>query len=703
MDQTTVERIRDWEARSFEGGYRGLHALADDQFTGAVVAGSAWLFMQNGRVVGIADGALSAFEDASGTAYAAPHSSLPLLYFMQHEGGETRAKYYTNDTPLREVDDQLTSGNFSGYVELSDNVLSGDYYLVYYAGRSKAVAFVGNSGRMLTDDEAFDRAADEVGIYAVKAVDVDILDIPDVAEPDSASATVVDTDEAPAQSTSDSPDGADSTVEPADDAGATAGEAPPTTEETPTAPGTDAREPTESAAAASEEADAAAEDEEIDVGTESPGTTVDNADAASDDAEPTSPPDPLADPSETPPDSPLPDDREPAEVSRAPASGLSTRALETRSIPSLDPAKTDEGAGGRIDTANRPERTEQSLVRESSSRRPTGTPNAPPKQDPPQSPQPDSEVEDLRAALQNQKNEVARLETQLESVTDDREVLQAEREELEAEVSRLEAEVARLETLLDEARENGTAVGRDERMTPAEALSGTNLFVRYNSKSKTTLQSVLEGEAEAMDIVENLRIEYHTQFDAADVSVDGQQFEAFLTETVQYRFVEWLTRSLLFEIRDTGNEEAVRELFAAIPKIDRAELNAKVSIRYQQDGEEHREQLTFDVVLRDRMGNPLVVADFNDSRDPATESMLASLITEGSRVAETADSLSAAFFVTSSFYDPDALETASDATGGGLLSRDKRKSYVKLSRKQGYHLCLVEARGGEFYMNLPEL
>jgi hypothetical protein len=59
--------------------------------------------------------------------------------------------------------------------------------------------------------------------------------------------------------------------------------------------------------------------------------------------------------------------------------------------------------------------------------------------------------------------------------------------------------------------------------------------------------------------------------------------------------------------------------------------------------------------------------------------------------------------VTASFFEPNALETASEATSGGLLSRDKRESFVRLGRKQGYHLCLVEAREGKFHLAVPEL
>src|SRR6056297_92674 len=173
MNTRTQERVERWESRSFSGGYGGLRDLADSDFTGAVEAAGAWLFMLNGRVVGVHEGSIEDFESASGTTHVAPDPALPLLFSMWETGGETQGKYYTEDTSVSEVDDTLTSGSFTGYLELSENVLSGDYYVVYYGGRSMSAAFVGNKEELLGGDEAFERADDEVGIYEVIDVDVD--------------------------------------------------------------------------------------------------------------------------------------------------------------------------------------------------------------------------------------------------------------------------------------------------------------------------------------------------------------------------------------------------------------------------------------------------------------------------------------------------------------------------------------------------
>jgi len=146
--------------------------------------------MLNGRIVGVIDGDIADFETASGTRYEAPTHRPPYLYDGR-TGREPRAKYYTNETPLREVDGTLQSGSFTGYIELSENVLSGDYYAVYY-GRRMAAAYIGNAERLHTGDDAFERAADEVGIYAVTDIEIDVVDVPETTDADTGSRSETD-------------------------------------------------------------------------------------------------------------------------------------------------------------------------------------------------------------------------------------------------------------------------------------------------------------------------------------------------------------------------------------------------------------------------------------------------------------------------------------------------------------------------------
>ncbi|MFB6175890.1 MAG: transcriptional regulator, partial [Halobaculum sp.] len=204
MDSEIVDVVTDWGSRSFDGGYDGLRELEAEEFTGAVTEGLAWLFFLNGRIVGVFDGSLADFETADGTAYEAPDPSLPLLFSMLETGGETKAQYYTEDTPISSADETLSSGSFTGYVELSENVLSGDYYVVYYGGRKLPCAFVGQSRDILTGEEAFERAADEVGIYEVKDVEIEIVELPE-AEDDE---TDTESDESSGRSTDEQESGA---------------------------------------------------------------------------------------------------------------------------------------------------------------------------------------------------------------------------------------------------------------------------------------------------------------------------------------------------------------------------------------------------------------------------------------------------------------------------------------------------------------
>ncbi|ACV48286.1 MULTISPECIES: DUF7527 domain-containing protein [Halomicrobium] len=848
MSTRTVEQIDSWDTVPFSGGYEGLRELADSEFSG-VVAGPSRLFMLNGNVVGILDGSIEDFEDADGTARKAPHPGLPLLAVMQEHSDEVRAKYYTEDTPIAEVDQTLSSGGFTGYVELSENVLSGDYYQIYHQGRSMSVAWVGNSDQLVTEDEAFEQANDEVGIYEVRPVDIEIVDVPEPTTPEPASS------EETAGVSGQAPGDDGPADEPAPESAASPG---PDTADEPTAPGDDGPADTTADDAGGgaaghggntrtdpvaktgtettrrHEADADAR-EQTEPRRSEPSSTDERSDAAADSPAPSSesrepeqsPPDRT--PEQSPDSHQRPRDRSQSDQTPAgdrsgeptrreretqsqpatdrPAGENATRAssepvdpqptdsvseepeagrqpepagqsasgtgvapapndpsaagagdLETRSIPSLDPshsgtasavAAADErsdpepsaGTNGGVESDPEPERRQsrhpgapadqQSATAEPEpdrtrepersaeaterrrpqpgdepERQPTGradqqsadTAQRQPTDEPAPEPTDTTErVAELEQALEETEAERDQLQSELDTLANERDQLQSELEEARTEIERLEQRVEELSV------EDDDVPAAETRLSQREAIDQTNLFVRYNSKGDATLAAVHSGNADRSGVDDNLRLEFHTQFDAATAAVGDTEFETFLPESIQYRFVDWLVRNLLYEIRDTGNPEAMSELFDALPQIDRAELNGQIAVEYTEDGEQHRSQEQFDVVVRDRMGNPLIVANINDSRDPATDDMMTDLITRAERVGSSNESLAGAFLVTESFFEPPALETAEEATSSGLLSRDKRKSFVNLSRKDGYHLCLVEARNQEFHLAVPEL
>ena len=736
-----IEEIRDWDAQSFSGGYAGLHDLADSSFSGAVSADGTWALFVNGRVVSVVErgGAAGAseftsadievFETGDGTAYRAPHPGVPLLVAMKATDGDTRAKYYTEDTPIEQVDETLSDGGFTGYLELSENVLSGDYYTVYQAGRSMDIAFVGNARRLDTDEEAREAAHDEVGIYEVTAVDIDVTPIPEPEPEDdttmaggmASDPSTGDTDPTSGsagvdESSAPATDSLEPTEATADESSVDIGTAEsvtdsPATESAADQTGHDATEPTAPSDAGTEET------ADVD-GTEE---AADADSATTTDAEQTTPDDPTPDSTQretTPPASqsgdparrsgtdtsagatpssrsePTTDDQSDGSTGAA-AGSQATEQLASRSIPSLDPERTAAEDGSTPTTGNRRDR-------------PGGRASAEQRSTPDTEPSSGGETSDLRAELASVRESLQAAETDrdaareelsdvratLEEVRAERAELAEERDELRAEVERLRERVQELE-----ADPGPAATKSGQSLSTAEAAEGTDLFVRYDSKGDTTVEDACTGSASPEELAANLRIDHHTRFEADGATVDGQPFEEWLHGSQRYRVAEWIVSRLVFEIRDTGSVDGLRALYEALPTIDRIELDGTVTV----DGDDEREVCEFDVVFRDRMGGPLLVADLDDARDPVSESQMATLIQDAIAVCAEAETFAAAFYVTAAFYDPNALETARDATGNSLLSRDSRLSFVKESRKRGFHLGLVESRDGGFHLSVPDL
>jgi hypothetical protein len=690
---TAVAEMRDWDETPYDGGYAGLHALADREFTGAVEAAGAWLFMLRGRVVGVFDqqetetgetafvtADIERFEDATGAARAAPHAALPLLYAMRASGGEERGRYYTEDTPLAEVHERLSAGGFTGYVELSENVLSGDYYLVYHGGRSKQVAFVGQSRRLLEDDEAFERADDEVGIYTVTAVDLDITEIP--GEPDHSGAAAGAAGAAGAASGAGDTQVFDGRGDDEPDRAAAEGESESTavtadtaiTDET-TAAG-DGDEAGAEGTDATEEIDAVGA---LESAGGSDGETAEPTAEATGTPRPDTGPDPAT-------------DGEPSPAPRDTGTGESVRRAITAIADTTDDAAPAPNATGGeatsavasagaepegdevgVDAATPIEATDDGDAGTASQ---TGEPEA---ESTAGAAVPAAEVAALRETLADREAEIERLEDELQSTRDERDELRARVEDLEGRL-----------------RELGSgAAAPDRSIPPEEALAGASLFVRYESRSAPTLADLQQG-AGREGVVGNLRLDPHAEFDADAVAVGGQAFDAFLEGTHEYRFARWLVTDLPLEIRDTGSAESVGALYEAIPDIDRVVFDTTVSVA-------DREDPRFDVVARDRKGNPLVVAMLGESREPVQRDELATFVTDATAVCEKRSSLVGAMSVTTAFFEPGALETAEQATSKSLLSRDRRESFVKRSRSRGFHLCLVESREDSFYLSVPDL
>ncbi len=664
MNSNTVERVTEWNSEPFTDGYDGLHELADREFSGAVTNGESWLFMLNGRGIGVFDGEMDGFAEDDGTAYTAPDPALPLLFAMQHTGGETRAEYYSEDTPLSEVNNTLESGNFTGYVELSENVLSGDYYVAYYGGKSMSVAFVGNNAERLTGDEAFERADDEVGIYEVNTVDLDIIDIPGGDAEDASSGGAASPSGETGATSAEEPAEGDTTAEPIEDAEAESGGT-----ETASADST-AEGPADTDRTAESESQGASPRATAE------GSGGDTGDSGTQQA--------------------ASESGRAADSGGQPAGGAGTAAEQrwrgAKTIPALDPAES-------VDMAEQvPGGVEPAGASAAGAGRQAG-----------------ASVEALRDERNRLQERVTELQGENDQLRSENDRLQSEREEAEAkadelerEIEELQSEVERLESELSDAESDLSEVEDhrpkgDHEVSADRALTGTNLFVRYDRQGGATLEDAHDGAADRADVNANLRLEQHTDFEARGAVVDGNPYDEWLEGTTEYGFAGWLVQEFIHDVLETGSQSALGKLFDAIPDIDRVEFQGSVELPGEQDEEAPAKSVTFDVILRDRMGDALVVADLNDSREPATDSMLATLIENATPVAKAQSGLAAAFFVTTSYYEPDALETAESSTGTGILSRDPHESFVKLSRKGGYHLCLVESGDDEFHVSVPEL
>jgi regulator of replication initiation timing len=292
---------------------------------------------------------------------------------------------------------------------------------------------------------------------------------------------------------------------------------------------------------------------------------------------------------------------------------------------------------------------------------------------------------------------VEHLRSRIAALERERDTLQSERDDLIEERDRLEAKIEQLQERIDELESSSESSDGTLELSPEEALSGTSLFVRYHTQSHSTLTDVYHGDASPEDVNENLILEQHTTFAAENAVVNGVSFEQFLTDSFEYAVVSWIVRDLLYDIYEAGYEDDLADLYDYIPRIDRAALHADNTT---DDGT----SVFFDVVCFDQRGDPLIVVQIHDSREPTTAQETESLLDEASAAADQWP-LTAALLVTTSYFDASAFDTASDATtgGGGLFSSTNRASYVRLSRKHGFHLCMVEARQRQFHVAVPRL
>ena len=753
--------VEDWEVTPFEDGFGGLAELGSRGFDGAVEAADTWLFLRDGEPVAVISnlessprpGDIDAFEGASGQKYEAPSGAAATIAAMLALDGEVRGRYFTDDTPLSAVHDTLSGGGFTGYVELSENVLSGDYYYVYVDGEVDYVAFVGSSQRFY-GDEAQTKAENEVGIYAVTAVSLPDLELPDppsepepdpdptpdtssvsgttadsgtdsdspssdsdsasisdvpTAPSDASAATDADATEPAADSGTEADSGADrgsdspSTIDVGTEIGADSSSEPATSRTDEGRPRTETGDPERSDATADDDPDtvgASTDDRQTDTESRSDPYPSADEDTRSTDRTADSRPEASTSTESRPSDTQPTDDPSRNERSKEPpdetaSSGIA--GLATRAVPSLDPEQSrqagsdasgtdrNQSAGRQPHSAGASRSAEPTTGTESTSETSGGRSREAFEAEIEQY---EDRIEDLEADLSERETEIDDYERRIAELEADLEAVRNERDELEA---RLEA----LDT-------DDTAAGAS--LSPEEALAETSLFVRERTRGEATLQDGHGGTEDRETVISNLRIDYHTTFESTDATVESEPFDSWLRSSPPYEFAEWLVTELLFEIRSTGAQDGLRPLFDALPSIDRVGFGETVPIDSGTESEDAApETKQFDIVARDKKGNPIVVAHFDQSRDPTHADTIGPFVTDSSDVCEANETLAAAVAVTSSYFEADAMRATEEATSSSLLSRSKHRSYVKLSRSNGYHLCLVEARDNTFNLTVPEL
>ena len=739
MDSYSV--VDDWEMTRFDGGFDGLAELESRGFSGAVEAGETWAFFRDGKALAtVSDlrstpipAEIDAFEDADGKRYDAPTSGAATLAAMLALDGDVRGRYFTDDTPLEAVHETLSGGGFTGYVELSENVLSGDYYFVYVDGEVEHLGFVGTAP-MISGEKAERKAKNEVGIYAVVAVQFPEIELPEPTVVEAESEDEGEQDESESEPTLKPEATAEpeptSESEPTPEREATAEPEPTTEPEAPSEPKptevtdtTTETEPTPEAdpdrpdqpatndeptpkqveaADAPEPQPAAKEPETVGEPASQSSKSEREVEQADDESARRSDSSgyerPASSESTVEPDDPVVDESSVEAPSGAGTAAKSKsrqepegiEAVTVRTVPSLDPEQSNQvtpekrsisaSKTAQQTAATKPDRRTETTEKASSDR--------------------SLSIEQLQ---QQHEEQISEYEERIGEYEEQIETLESELTTSDGRVEALEAELESIRNERDELRAqieaSGTPSPSGTSLSAPDALARTSLFVREASRGEATLEDARDSGVDRETVTANLRIEHHTEFEDDGTTVEGKPFETWLRSSDTYAFVEWLIIDLFFEIRSTGAVDGLRPLYDALPEIDRISFEDSITVGSGKEGR----KISFDIVARDKKGNPLVVVEFDRRREPTRAETIEPFVTDASDVCEMHESLAAAVAVTSSYFESDAMATTEEATGTSLLSRSKHRSYVKLSRTSGYHLCLVEARDESFNLTVPEL
>jgi len=327
-------------------------------------------------------------------------------------------------------------------------------------------------------------------------------------------------------------------------------------------------------------------------------------------------------------------------------------------------------------------------------------------------------LEERRRELERDRDDLMRQVTRVEAKVEERDEqikrLTAEYEaELSEQADTIEAHERQVEAMRDEIEQLRKTLSEKQALVdeqdPIEtedrprraALEESNLFIRYANKAGPSLRDFRLQNAAIEKVRENLTVETHTNFDPQQVTIERRPFSEYLQQSTEYRFISWVTGDLLALIDTTNNRGTLGPLFEAVTAIDRVELYGEISTTVPE--EDDPISRPFDIIARNKVGDPLIVADVNTTTAATTRAMTRAMSEKITDLAPQIPDIAAGFYVTESFYDPGALQVIADAVSSGIIPRTNKRSYVRLGRGRGFHLCLTERRGDEFYLNVPDL
>lgn len=168
--------IRDWETDSFRGREAAVRQLGVQSFSGVVVADETTVVIVNGAAIRVTNGSITDLFDAELVVHEARNPAEPYLLALYGHCSEA-ARLYTRETPVGDAVSELADASFSGYVELSEHVYSGDYYAVFSGGDVEFLGIQSTERPPLSGTEARDAMYGEVGIYSINRAWMDPVDL----------------------------------------------------------------------------------------------------------------------------------------------------------------------------------------------------------------------------------------------------------------------------------------------------------------------------------------------------------------------------------------------------------------------------------------------------------------------------------------------------------------------------------------------